>query len=99
MEVELPDIWLLIPHLRSSASEQFSRAEGSKLLLAVAMADEYRIRLLGSQFEIIDDAGDRVGASQTEREAKHEIDVLVSDDSMWKSARMLVQAAVSALMN
>jgi len=63
------------------------------------MADEYRIRLLGSQFEIIDDAGDRVGASQTEREAKHEIDVLVSDDSMWKSARMLVQAAVSALMN
>jgi hypothetical protein len=69
------------------------------LPVEVAMADEYRIRLVGSQFEIIDDAGDRVGAFRTEREAKHEIDVLVSDDAMWKSARLLVQAAVSAFMN
>jgi hypothetical protein len=63
------------------------------------MADEYRIRPVGSQFEIIDDAGDRVGAFQTEREAKHEVDVFVSEDVMWKSARLLVRAAVSAFMN
>jgi hypothetical protein len=59
---------------------------------------EYRIRLVGSQFEIIDGAGDRVGAFQTEREAKHEVEVFLSDDIMWKSAKMLVQAAVSAFM-
>jgi hypothetical protein len=63
------------------------------------MADEYRIRPVGSQFEIIDDAGERVAAFKTEREAEHEIDVFVSDDVMWKSARLLVQAAISAFMN
>lgn len=63
------------------------------------MADEYRIRPVGSQFEIIDDAGERVAAFNTEREAEHEINVLVSDDVMWDSARLLVEVAVNALMN
>ena len=63
------------------------------------MAGEYRIRPVGSQFEIIDDAGERVAAFKTEREAEHEIDVLVSDDAMWESARLLVEVAVNALMN
>jgi hypothetical protein len=62
------------------------------------MGDEYRIRPFGSQFEI-NNAGETVGAFQTEREAKHKIDVFVSDDAMWQSARLLVQAAISALMN
>jgi hypothetical protein len=69
------------------------------LLREVVMADEYRIRPVGSQFEIIDDAGERVAAFKTEREAEHEIDVLVSDDAMWESARLLVRVAVNALMN
>jgi hypothetical protein len=69
------------------------------LLREVVMDDEYRIRPVGSQFEIIDDVGERVAAFKTEREAEHEIDVLVSDDAMWESARLLVRVAVNALMN
>jgi hypothetical protein len=63
------------------------------------MAAEYRIRPVGARFEIIDDAGDRVGTYNTRRKAKKEIDVCVSNDLMWESARMLVKISVNAFMN
>jgi hypothetical protein len=63
------------------------------------MADEYRIRPVGARFEIIDHAGERVGTYSTRRKALEEIDVCVSNDLMWESARMLVKISVNAFMN
>jgi hypothetical protein len=62
------------------------------------MADGYRIRRAGTKFEIIDHAGETVGVYETLREAEYEIDVCVSDDAMWKSAKLLVEIAVAAYM-
>jgi hypothetical protein len=77
---------------------RFSPAEKSKLLLVVTMANEYRIKLDGPQFLIIDRTGETVGVYKTEREAKNEIDVCMSDDVMWDSARLLVKNSVHSLM-
>jgi hypothetical protein len=77
---------------------QFSPAEKSILLTVVTMANEYRIRPDGLQFLVIDQAGERVGAYRTEREAKHQIDVCLSEDIMLESARLLVKNSVDSFM-
>jgi hypothetical protein len=76
----------------------FSSAEKSTLLAVVTMANEYRIRPDGPQFLIIDQNGETVGAYKTEREAKNGIDVFLSDDIMWESARLLVKNSVDEFM-
>jgi hypothetical protein len=62
------------------------------------VADEYRIRPVGAKFEIIDQAGNRIGMCNTRRKAKKEIAVCASNELMW-SARMLVKISVNAFMN
>jgi len=62
------------------------------------MANLYRIRPDGQRFLIIDQAGERVGAYMTEREAKHQIHVCLGDDIMWESARLLVKNSVDEFM-
>jgi hypothetical protein len=81
-----------------SASVPLSPAEKITVLVVVTMANEYRMRPDGPHFLIIDHAGERVGAYRTEREAKHEMDVCLSDDIMWESARLLVRNSVDAFM-
>jgi hypothetical protein len=76
----------------------FSSAEKRTVKLVVTMANEYRIKPDGPQFLIIDQAGETVGAYKTEREAKNEIDVCMSDDQMWESARLLVKNSVDSFM-
>ena len=62
------------------------------------MANEYRITPHGPQFLIIDQTGETVGVYKTEREAKDEIDLCISDDVMWKSARLPVKMSVDSFM-
>ena len=62
------------------------------------MANEYRIKPEGPQLLIIDQTGEMVGVFKTEREAKSEIDVCMSDDLMWDSARQLVKISVDSFM-
>jgi hypothetical protein len=63
------------------------------------MADEYRIRPVGAKFEIIDQAGDTVGTYKSKRKAKQQVDICLTNDLMWQSARMLVKISVNAFMN
>jgi hypothetical protein len=76
----------------------FSPAEKSTLLAVVTMANVYRIRPDGPQFLIIDQNGETVGAYKTEQEAKNGIDVCMSDDLMWDSARLLVKTSIDSFM-
>jgi hypothetical protein len=62
------------------------------------MADEYRIRPVGTKFEIIDQAGDTVGTYKSKRKAKQQVDVCVTNDLMWQSARMLIKISINAFM-
>jgi hypothetical protein len=68
------------------------------LLSVVNMANAYRIKPDGPQFLIIDQTGETVGAYKTEQEAEYEIDVCMSEDAMWESAKLLVKIAIAAHM-
>jgi hypothetical protein len=81
-----------------SANALSSLAEKSTLPLVVTMADEYRIRPDGPQFEIIDGAGETVGVCKTMRKAEHEITLCKKEDVMWESAKLLIEKAVKAYM-
>jgi len=62
------------------------------------MSDEYRIQSEGFQFKIIDDEGETVAIYKTAQKAKHEVDVFRRNDVLWRTARELVETAVTALM-
>src|ERR1700758_3883909 len=62
------------------------------------MADEYRMKIHGSEFIVNHNAGGTVGVYKTEREARQGIEDCRRDDLMLKNARALVKKAVNALM-
>ena len=62
------------------------------------MANEYRIKLRGPQFLIIDQTGETIGVYKTEREAENGIVVCMGNDVMWDSARLLVEISVDMFM-
>ena len=62
------------------------------------MAEEYRMKIHGSEFIVNHNAGGTVGVYKTEREARQGMEDCRRDDLMLKIARALVKKAVSALM-
>jgi hypothetical protein len=62
------------------------------------MADTYRMTPHGSEFIINHNAGGTVGVYKTEMETRQEMADCQQDDLMLKTARGLVEKAVSALM-
>jgi hypothetical protein len=62
------------------------------------MNTEYRVETAGSQFTVIDPWGERVNTYPTERAAKQDIERCKKQDSMYKTAKHLVDAAIKAHM-
>jgi hypothetical protein len=62
------------------------------------MSNEYRIAPAGSQFIVIDDAGERVGTYSTEEAAKQEIERCMKEDAMYAAAKQLVDAPIRTHM-
>jgi hypothetical protein len=62
------------------------------------MADIYQMTIHGSEFIINHKAGGTVGVYKTETEARQEMADCQRDDLMLRTARGLVEKAVSALM-
>jgi hypothetical protein len=62
------------------------------------MANVYRMTIHGSEFIINHNAGGTVGVYKTETEAQQEMADCQRDDLRFKTARGLVEKAVSVLM-
>jgi hypothetical protein len=65
-------------------------------LLVTTMSNEYRIEPAGTQFAVIDAGGERVNTYPTEEAAKKEIERCKKEDAMYKTAKRLVDAAMTA---
>ncbi len=62
------------------------------------MSTEYRVEAAGSQFTVIDPWGEQVNTYPTERAAKQDIERCKKQDSMYETAKHLVDAAIKAHM-
>ena len=67
-------------------------------LLVKAMSAEYRIESAGSQFTVIDAAGDQVGIYPTEEAARQAVERRRKQDAMLETAKLLLDTAVKGLM-
>jgi len=60
------------------------------------MSNEYRIQFAGTQFNVIDPWGVQVGRYATEEAAKKDIERCKREDTMYETAKQLVDAAMTA---
>jgi len=64
----------------------------------MAMGTEYRIESAGTQFIVIDPAGEQVDTYPTQEAAKQDLERCKKDDSIWETAKLLVEIAIKAHM-
>ena len=62
------------------------------------MSNEYRIESVGSQFIVVDPAGEIVNRYTTEDAAEQDIERCKREDAMYQTAKQLVDTAIKAHM-
>ncbi len=62
------------------------------------MSNEYRIEPAGAQFIVVDPAGEIVNRYTTEDAALQDIERCKKEDSMYETAKLLVDTAIRAHM-